>query len=100
VIGEIDCREGVLRAYEKDLYSSVDDGILRTCEIFRATLKNLIASRPSLKVPPRAPFSKNLAHYSIQIYIHPVLPVLDITRSIVLRFNDVFRQVINEIPGI
>ena len=50
MVGEIDCREGVLRAYEKDLYPSVDDAILKTCEIFRATLKTLISSRPSLKV--------------------------------------------------
>jgi hypothetical protein len=42
-LGEIDCREGLLLAIERDRYSSIKEGIEKTVDIFIAVLKKLIA---------------------------------------------------------
>ena len=43
MIGEIDCREGLLVAVERDRYASIIEGIECTVDVFIATLKKLIA---------------------------------------------------------
>lgn len=43
MIGEIDCREGLLVAVERDRYASLIEGIEFTVDIFIAALTKLIA---------------------------------------------------------
>jgi hypothetical protein len=45
VIGEIDCREGILVAVEKDRYPTVQDGMKHTISIFITVLKKLITQK-------------------------------------------------------
>ena len=43
IIGEIDCREGLLVAVERDRYASLAEGMERTIDIFLAALVKIIA---------------------------------------------------------
>ena len=45
MIGEIDCREGLLVAVEKDIYPSISDGMVTVIGLFIDVLKDLIKSR-------------------------------------------------------
>ena len=45
VFCEIDCREGILVAVEKDRYKDVDAGIMHVVEIYMAALEELIAKK-------------------------------------------------------
>ncbi|XP_078324238.1 uncharacterized protein LOC111123999 isoform X2 [Crassostrea virginica] len=67
--GEIDCREALLLSVEKAKYDSLEEAIDCVVEIYISLLIRL----------------KELHHWDI--YIHPVLPVLDLTRSVVMQFN-------------
>lgn len=49
VIGEIDCREGILVAVERGVYASVLEGIRATLRVFREVVKDLIRKK-GLKV--------------------------------------------------
>uniref|UniRef100_K1PXN4 Uncharacterized protein n=1 Tax=Magallana gigas TaxID=29159 RepID=K1PXN4_MAGGI len=60
--GEIDCREALLLC-------SLEEGIDRVIDIYVTLLTRL----------------QNLHHWDV--YVHPVLPVLDLTRSLVMQFN-------------
>ena len=44
-IGEIDCREGLLVAIERDKYSSLEQGMTETVKIFCAVINDLIKKR-------------------------------------------------------
>ena len=72
---EIDCREGILLAVEKDRYDTVEEGITTNVKIYVKTLLNLKHEKKLGKV-----------------YIHPVPPVLDATRPMVLKFNSILRK--------
>lgn len=67
--GEIDCREALLLCVEKAKYDSLEEGIDRVIEIYVTLLTRL----------------QNLHHW--EVFVHPVLPVLDLTRSLVMQFN-------------
>ena len=41
-IGEIDCREGILVAIDRDRYASLEQGMTETIKIFVAVLNELI----------------------------------------------------------
>jgi hypothetical protein len=56
IIGEIDCREGLLLATERDKYKSIEEGMHRTTSIFMDVLSSLVSRK---KIKP---------------YIHPVMP--------------------------
>ena len=45
MIGEIDCREGILLAVERDRYNNLTEGMTQTIRIFTTILKNLIAKK-------------------------------------------------------
>lgn len=45
MIGEIDCREGLLLAFERDHYTSLKEGMERIIEIFVAALVKIIAKK-------------------------------------------------------
>ena len=59
---------------EKDRYKDVDEGIEHVIGIYLRKLESLIRER------------------DLDAYIHPVIPVLNETRAMVLRFNKVLRQ--------
>ena len=74
VFCEIDCREGILLAVEKDRYKDVDAGIRHVVEIYMKALEDLIAAK------------------KFKAFIHPVIPVLNETRLMVIKFNKVLKE--------
>jgi hypothetical protein len=74
IIGEIDCREGILLAVERDRYSSVQEGMRSTIAIFSKVLSGLVATK------------------KIKAFVHPVLPMLKETRSLVLAYNKLYQE--------
>ncbi|KAL4230516.1 hypothetical protein ACF0H5_010898 [Mactra antiquata] len=68
-LGEIDCREALLRCWEKARYDTIEDGMETLTKIYLQVMKSLQQNH----------------HW--KIFFHPVLPVLDITRPIVMQFN-------------
>jgi tetratricopeptide (TPR) repeat protein len=72
---EIDCREGILLAVEKDRYEDVNEGILTNVNIYVNTL---------LKI-------KKLKNIN-KLYVHPIPPVLDATRKMVVKFNGMLKN--------
>jgi hypothetical protein len=77
LLGEIDCREGILVAVEKLRYESVEEGIRHTASIFVD-----VASRLA-------------RHKRWRVLVHPVPPVLDETRGMVLKYNDTLRRLVD-----
>ncbi|EQC36809.1 hypothetical protein, variant [Saprolegnia diclina VS20] len=73
LLGEIDCREGILLAVDKCRYESVDDGMVATMSHFLQVLEALVRA------------------HGFDAYIHPIVPVLDETRHLVLRYNALLR---------
>lgn len=69
--GEIDCREGLLVAVEKCKYETIEEGIEKCINVYTKTLEDLVKAK------------------KLRAYIHPVVPVLDITRPTVKHFNSV-----------
>ena len=74
VFCEIDCREGILLAVEKDRYKDVDAGIRHVVEIYMKALEDLIAAK------------------KFKAFIHPVIPVLNETRLMVIKFNKILKE--------
>jgi tetratricopeptide (TPR) repeat protein len=79
---EIDCREGILLAVEKDRYVNVEEGIQTNVNIYVKTLLNI----------------KTLKKIN-KLFVHPVPPVLDATRTMVLKFNRLLRQAVEKTGG-
>lgn len=73
LFGEIDCREGLLLAVEKFKYQSIEQGMEFVIDVYMDKIKEII---------------KN---YGFNIFVHPVLPTLDVTRSLVFKFNDILQ---------
>lgn len=74
LFGEIDCREGILQAVDKCKYESVEEGIEHTIGIFMEALAQVVTQ------------------YEFEVYIHPVVPVLDETRAMVVLYNKLFQK--------
>ncbi|XP_070539318.1 uncharacterized protein [Ptychodera flava] len=81
-MGEIDCREGIIFAVEKCKYDSADEGISKVVDIYLKVMKKL----------------KSL--YNLKVFVHPVNPVLDLTRSMVKKFNLALEKAVREMPGL
>ncbi|KAG2488055.1 hypothetical protein HYH03_013359 [Edaphochlamys debaryana] len=77
VLGEIDCREGLLLAVQKGKYDSVAEGIDATVGIYLRLLRELLGSRPGL-----------------ELFLHPVPPVLNETRPIVVSFAAALKKAV------
>lgn len=60
IVGEIDCREGFLRAVERDLYPSIEAAMRNTASVYSSVLKQVHAMKPNLKV--------DLAIHSCRLY--------------------------------
>jgi len=85
IVGEIDCREGILVGVQRDSYDSIRQGMEATITHFAQVLPNLIKQR------------------KMHITIHPVLPMLSETRSMVATFNEHFRRIMETMipaPGV
>jgi tetratricopeptide (TPR) repeat protein len=77
LLGEIDCREGILVAVEKMRYESVEEGIKHTASIFVDVAARLAR------------------HKRWKVLVHPVPPVLDETRKMVLKYNATLRRLVD-----
>ncbi|KAL3669720.1 hypothetical protein V7S43_005100 [Phytophthora oleae] len=80
LFGEIDCREGILDAVEKCKYETIEEGMNHTIGIFMETLADVVEK------------------FEFDVYIHPVVPVLDETRSLVIQYNKLFRERVDKSP--
>lgn len=78
--GEIDCREGLLVAVEKRRYANVDAAMDKVIGIYIAALQDLV---------PRK---------RLRVWVHPVLPVLNETRALVVRYNAKLRAAVEAAP--
>jgi hypothetical protein len=45
LIGEIDCREGLLVALERDMYSSIEEGMEATLAVFKGVLGGIVKKK-------------------------------------------------------
>lgn len=81
VLGEIDCREGLLVCVEKGRYASLEEGAETVIKIFVRCMLNWVEQKK---------FSR--------VYIHPVVPVLDATRHIVEIYNGIYRAEVCKHP--
>ncbi len=79
IFGEIDCREGLLVSVERCRYKDVDEGIAVTVDIYVQKLLEIHEE------------------YEFNILVHPVPPVLDLTRDVVKRFNRVCQAKVQEV---
>ena len=70
MFGEIDCREGILFAVEKCRYPTIEAGMQATIDIYLNKLLELQQDK----------------HWTV--YVHPALPILDVTRHLVTQFNN------------
>jgi len=69
MLGEIDCREGLLLAVDKLKYDTMEEAMAVLIRVYVRVLLRLIAER------------------RFKVFVHPVPPVLDETRHVVQPFN-------------
>lgn len=81
VLGEIDCREGLLVCIDKGRYATLEEGVETVVKIFLDEAVAL-SRRKRLR----------------RVLIHPVAPVLDATRHIVEVFNPIYRRAVERLP--
>lgn len=66
---------------ERDYYSGFDEAVKHTLGVFLPVLRDLV--------------SKN----RLKVYVHPIPPVLDVTRAMVIRYNAFYKNAIAGIRG-
>jgi len=74
IFGEIDCRTSLINAVEKCKYDSMEQAQNVLIDIYIKRLTELTKYK------------------QLTIYVHPIPPVLDVTRPVVLQFNNALRQ--------
>ncbi|KAH3758836.1 E3 ubiquitin-protein ligase [Pelomyxa schiedti] len=77
ILGEIDCREGLLISVEKGRYKDMEEAAATTIQIYLNVLLRLISKK------------------NWTVFVHPVSPVLPETRQIVHEFNQILCKVIS-----
>lgn len=77
ILGEIDCREGILPAVEKGRYPNAEAAMKVLLKIYMDRVKEAIRK-------------KKLAH----VYIHLVPPALDFARPTIMAFNQLLRKTV------
>ncbi|KAG2443101.1 hypothetical protein HYH02_009515 [Chlamydomonas schloesseri] len=106
VLGEIDCREGLLLAVQKGKYDTVSEGVAATVRIYIDLLKRLLrgdlldrdnnsSSSSSGNGSSSGTGSRNGSSGSnapAEVFVHPVPPVLNETRALVTAFAAALRQ--------
>ncbi|DBA03701.1 TPA: hypothetical protein N0F65_004118 [Lagenidium giganteum] len=78
LFGEIDCREGIIMAVEKCKYETIEEGMAHTLGIFMDVLSTIIEK------------------YQFEVFIHPVVPVLNETRHLVIQYNRMFKKQVDK----
>lgn len=81
-IGEIDCREGLLRAVNNCKYDTMEEAIESAVDIYITFLKEQQKER------------------GFVTFVHPVLPVLDETRNVVVKFNAKLKAGVENCAGL
>lgn len=79
-LGEIDCREALLKCWEKARYETIEDGIEAVINIYFRVLTELYKKR------------------QWKIFIQPIAPVLDSTRTVVMQFNRILATMLLKKP--
>lgn len=74
IIGEIDCREGIIDAVQKCRYESLEEGVREVLAIYKRILARLQKER------------------GLRLLVHPAAPVLNETREIVHLFDTLLRE--------
>ena len=74
VFGEIDCREGIVKATQRGTYSTMEEGFGATIDVYERVLDTLQAEP-----------------YCFDLYVHPAIPGVDVTREIVHTFDNLLR---------
>lgn len=74
MFGEIDCREGLLLAVDKLKYADISEAMHVLADLYLEVLLDTVA------------------RFDLQIFVHPVPPVLKETRHIVMPFNNLMRD--------
>jgi hypothetical protein len=82
LFGEIDCREGFLVAVEKCKYENLNEAILTTVEIYLRLMIRLAKEK------------------KLRIFVHPVAPVLNETRPVVMQFNQILKSKVQTAPSL
>lgn len=80
-VGEIDAREGLLLAVEKGRYESLDQAAAVAVDVYAKAVQQYAAEK------------------QLRAYIHPITPVLDVTRPTVKIFEAKLRERINATAG-
>lgn len=78
LFGEIDCREGFLVSVQKARYKDLDEAAQFTIDIYMDILKSLVEQ------------------YQYEIFVHPIVPVLDATRHVVIPFMNLLVKTIEK----
>jgi len=81
ILGEIDCREGILLAVQKYRYNDIQHGIDHTARLFVRAANDLVLHKKFKAA-----------------FVHPIPPVLDETRSMVIRYNMTLQKLVQESP--
>ena len=81
IFGEIDCREGLILAVEKDRYECIEDGMSECIRIWMEEA------------------GKVCREMGFKAWVHPIVPVLNETRSIVVKYNRLLRRAVEEGEG-
>lgn len=74
IIGEIDCREGIIDAVQKCRYDTLEEGVREVLAIYKRILARLQKER------------------GLRLLVHPAAPVLNETREIVHLFDNLLRE--------
>lgn len=74
MVGEIDCREGILKAVQKGRYVSIETALLELADLYMALVREVRRRLPRGNVDGT-------------IFLHPVANVLPETRFLTLAFN-------------
>eukprot|EP00029_Vermamoeba_vermiformis_P011686 TRINITY_DN649_c0_g1_i3.p1 TRINITY_DN649_c0_g1~~TRINITY_DN649_c0_g1_i3.p1 ORF type:complete len:900 (+),score=214.98 TRINITY_DN649_c0_g1_i3:369-2702(+) len=80
LFGEIDCREGFIISVRKCRYKDLEEAASVTIKIYLQALKEMKEK------------------YDWNIYIHPVAPVIDVTRPIVVTYNKILKEHVQKAP--
>ena len=81
MFGEIDCREGLLLAVDKLKYESMADAVSVLVDIYVDVLEGLIVDR------------------HMEVFVHPVPPVLNETRHVVEPFNAALQEKVRRLSA-
>jgi hypothetical protein len=82
LFGEIDCREGLIQAVERLKYETLEQAAEAAAEVYLKVLLDLVTTR------------------HLEVFVHPIPPVLDATRGIVKLCNAIFKCKVTLLGGV